>query len=38
MERRISAKAYVKDGSVRYVEWEEDPKETKDVNEGTTTK
>lgn len=30
MVRRVNAKAYVKDGSVRYVEWEEDPKEIKD--------
>ncbi len=30
MERRVNAKAYVKDSKVRYVEWEEDPKEIKD--------
>ncbi len=36
MARRVSAKAYIKDGSVRYIEWEEDPKETKDDNQSTT--
>lgn len=30
MERRVAAKAYVKDSEVRYVEWEEDPKESKE--------
>ncbi len=34
MERRVSAKAYIKDGKVRYVEWEEDPKEIKDPKQG----
>lgn len=30
MERCVAAKAYVKDSEVRYVEWEEDPKESKE--------
>ena len=38
MARRIAAKAYVKDGEVRYVEWEEDPKETKEESTTTPTK
>ena len=30
MKRSVAAKAYVKDGEVRYVEWEEDPQESKE--------